>query len=96
MPSFGWCDLVDLANLAESPWKNTMRFTRFSSDGSSVVEERIWLEVQPDQDEAQLVLEKRSATRPSRGDSDLSPDRISQSRVLAGIDALLRSVEQAA
>jgi hypothetical protein len=83
--------------LAENPWKDTMRFTRFSSDGNTVVEERIWLAVNSEMtDVPPAEKKKKTDARRFGSGNDAGPDRSSLYRVLAGIDALLQSTETAA
>ena len=73
-----------------------MRFTRFSSDGDSVVEERIWMRLQVKEQHRAPKKEELLETH-SFADSKKETARAADGcRVLAGIDQLLRSTATAA
>jgi hypothetical protein len=73
-----------------------MRFTRFSSDGDSVVQERIWLRLQREERQRPRVKEKLLETRsfPSGGQENVRS--AARCHVLEGIDELMRSASAAA
>jgi len=73
-----------------------MRFTRYSSDGNSVIQERIRL--RPQQGENNTLPDKKAPDEPRSLDDDGGARARFASRcsVLAGIDELLRSAAAAA
>ena len=73
-----------------------MRFMRFSSDGDSVVEERIRLRLQAEGQHTPRAKDEFIETRSfARGEKE-DARSAARSRVLAGIDELLRSTAAAA
>ena len=72
-----------------------MRFTRYSSDGSSVVQERIRLRPRPGEHDVLLDKETPDETH-SFDDGGAGARLASRCRVLAGIEGLLRSTATAA
>ena len=67
-----------------------MRFTRYSSDGNAVIQERIKLSPQPGEHNAPLAKVKPVETN-SLDDGGAGARFASRCRVLAGIEELLRS-----
>jgi hypothetical protein len=73
-----------------------MRFMRFSSDGDSVVQERIRLRLQmEEQHRTRAKAEVIETRRFARGEKE-NARSAARCRVLAGIDELLRSTAAAA
>jgi len=72
-----------------------MRFTRYSSDGKSVIQEQIRLRQQ--QGENNTLPDKKTPDEPRSSDDGGARARFaSRCRVLTGIDELLRSTAAAA
>jgi hypothetical protein len=73
-----------------------MRFTRFSSDGDSVVQERIWLRLQREEQQGPVVKEKLVETHRFANTDAGNARSAGRCRVLAGIDELLLNTAAAA
>ena len=73
-----------------------MRFTRFSSDGDSVVQERIRLRLRMEEERMPPVKEELPETHSFGRTNEAKAHPAGRGRVLAGIDELLSSTAAAA
>ena len=73
-----------------------MRFTRFSSDGDSVVQERIRMRLQAEEQRRPQVEEELIETHSFANSNEDKARSAGRCRLLAGIDEFLRNTAAAA
>ncbi len=73
-----------------------MRFTRFSSDGDSVVQERIWMRMQTEELHKPPAKEEVIETHSFENNAEDNACSAARRQVIAGIEDLLRSTAAAA